>query len=153
MIPASPESYDFQPRHYFPRKLRNFCVYYSILHYTNFEPPENSQCVVKARGGSDARVGELMIIAKQVATSNPFCCSSILRFFAKKVVFSILWAGPLKNDDFSSIAEKGTYWPIQGSRKRVKIDLFWMIDFWGFGLFEEEEVFNIFFDSLSVVKM
>ena len=33
-------------------------------------------------------------------------------FFAKKGVFSILWAGPLKNDDFSSIAEKGTYWPI-----------------------------------------
>ena len=28
-----------------------------------------------------------------------------------------------------------------------------MIDFWGFGLFGEEEVFNIFFDSLSVVKM
>ena len=28
-----------------------------------------------------------------------------------------------------------------------------MIGFWGFGLFWEEEVFNIFLDSLSVVKM
>ena len=27
-----------------------------------------------------------------------------------------------------------------------------MIGFWGFGLFEEVEVFNIFLDSLSVVK-
>ena len=66
----------------------------------------------KARGGSDARVREQMIIAKQVETSNPFCFSSTSRFFAKKGLFSILWAGPLKNDHFSSIAENGTYWPI-----------------------------------------
>jgi len=33
--------------------------------------------------GSDARVRELMMIAKQVKTSNPFCFSSILRFSNK----------------------------------------------------------------------
>ena len=65
----------------------------------------DEQGIGRTSGGADD-------YCKQVETSNPFFFSSTSRFFAKKGLFSILWAGPLKNDHFSSIAETGTYWPI-----------------------------------------
>ena len=47
----------------------------------------NHRLGCKARGGSDARVRGQMMIAKQVATSNPFCRSSTFRFFLQKKGF------------------------------------------------------------------
>ena len=87
MIPASPESYDFQPRHYFPKKKREFPIDYYIILFLLFFVQDDHRLGFKARGGSDARVGELMIIAKQVETSNPFFFSSTFRFFLQKKGF------------------------------------------------------------------
>ena len=112
MIPASPESYDFQPSHTFGifQKIKTdfllVFIFWKIFHcQARREEGRVEQGIGRTSEGADD-------YCKQVETSNPFFFSSTLRFFAKKGFFSILWAGPLKNDHFSSIAETGTYWPI-----------------------------------------
>ena len=112
MIPASPESYDFQPSHTFERKQYSKNVFYVNLHFMTVFVVENEVLRFLVEQGIGRTSGGADDYCKQVETSNPFFFSSTSRFFAKKGLFSILWAGPLKNDHFSSIAEKPMYWGI-----------------------------------------
>ena len=92
--------------------------------------------------GSDARVRELMIIAKQVKTSNPFCFSSILRFSnkPKMALFAFYGQDPSKMGVLAPSRKPVRIGLYREGRKGPKSTFFGWSGFWPkwpfFGFFE-----------------